>query len=450
MRIQNIEKIGKSALSPRKEKLMKKISVILIGAGDRGSKYVTLMKAMPEKYEVVGVAEPVEGRRNKIRDMHNIPEENCFKCWSEILAKPKFADLAIISTMDDMHYEPALKAIDLGYDLLLEKPAAQTAKECADIAVAARDKGAKVLVCHVLRYAPFFKKVKDLIDEGAIGKVVSINHIEAVGNVHQSHSFVRGNWHSSEETAPMILAKSCHDVDMIQWLVGSKCKSVQSFGSIAHFNAENAPEGAPVSCVDGECPVRANCPYDCIKLYYDAKTNLWFRGAAARNVAKGAVPTDEEVMEALRTTDYGLCVYHANNDVVDNQVVNMLFENGVTVNFSMNAFNKGGRYIRIFGTKGELYAFASDKSITVYTFEDKQTTMVPVPEIEESILGGHGGGDQGIVTDMYDYLNGTYTGCSVADIATSAKNHYISFAAEYSRLHNVVVDIDALYGDLGL
>lgn len=130
--------------------------------------------------------------------------------------------------------------------------------------------------------------------------------------------------------------------------------------------------------------------------------------------------------------------------------VNMLFENGVTVNFSMNAFNKGGRYIRIFGTKGELYAFASDKSITVYTFEDKQTTMVPVPEIEESILGGHGGGDQGIVTDMYDYLNGTYTGCSVADIATSAKNHYISFAAEYSRLHNEVVDIDALYGDLGL
>ena len=429
---------------------MKKITAILIGAGDRGTKYVSIMKSMPEKYEVVGVAEPVDGRRNHIRDMFSIPAENCFKCWSEILARPKFADVAIIATMDELHYEPVLKAIELGYDILLEKPAAQTAKECADIAVAAKEKGVKVLVCHVLRYAPFFKKLKDIIDEGMIGDIVSVTHIEAVGNVHQSHSFVRGNWHDSEATAPMILAKSCHDMDILQWLVGSKCKAVQSFGGISHFNSTNAPEGAPVSCVNGECPVRSSCPYNCIKLYYDDKNNLWFRRAATRGFAKCAIPTDEEVMEALQNTDYGLCVYHANNNVVDNQIVNMIFKNGVTVNFSMNAFNKGGRYIRIFGTKGELYAFASDKAITVYTFEDKKTTMVPVPEIEESILGGHGGGDQGIVHDMYDYLNGTYTGCSVADIATSAKNHLIAFAAEYSRLHNEVVDIDTLYGDLGL
>ena len=435
---------------PRKERLMKKISAILIGAGNRGTKYVSIMKGMPEKYEVVGVAEPVDGRRNHIRDMHNIPEENCFKCWSEILAQPKFADVAIIATMDELHYDPVLKAIELGYDILLEKPAAQTAKECAEIAVAAREKGVKVLVCHVLRYAPFFKKVKDILDEGMIGDAVSITHIEAVGNVHQSHSFVRGNWHDSEATAPMILAKSCHDMDILQWLVGAKCKSVQSFGGISHFNSASAPEGAPVSCVNGECPARATCPYDCIKLYYNDKKNSWFRGAATKGFAKGAEPTDEEVMEALKNTDYGLCVYHANNNVVDNQVVNMLFENNVTVNFSMNAFNKGGRYIRIFGTKGELYANASDKEITVFTFEDRKFHAVAVPEIEESILGGHGGGDLGIITDMYDYLNGTYTGCSVADIDTSAKNHNIAFAAEYSRLHNVVVNIDALYGDLGL
>ena len=429
---------------------MKQLSVIIIGAGARGMTYSREMHKMPEKYKIVGVAEPIDARREHAKNIYGIKEENCFTDWKDILAVPKFADVAIISTMDEMHYEPAMKAIELGYDILLEKPVAPSPKQCADITKAAKEKGVKVLVCHVLRYSPFYKKVKSIIDNGMIGDVISMNQVEAVGNVHQSHSFVRGNWHSEQETAPMLIAKSCHDLDILQWLVGKRCKKVQSFGDLVHFREENAPKGAPVRCADGTCPVKDTCPYNCIKLYYDDKDNLWFRRAGTKGIAKQDIPTDDEVMEALKTTDYGLCVYHANNDVVDNQVVNMQFEGGVTVNFNMNCFNKGGRFIRIFGTKGELTAYMSDKEISVFTFEDRQIHKIPVREAEESINGGHGGGDFGIVYDLYDHICGTYEGCSIADIFTSTSNHFIGFAAERSRHTDFVIDLDDYFEEFGL
>ena len=247
----------------------------------------------------------------------------------------------------------------------------------------------------------------------------------------------------------MLLAKSCHDLDILQWLLDKKCRRVQSFGGLTHFVPQNAPEGAPIRCADGGCPVGDSCPYNCLKLYYEDKDNLWFRGAAAKGIAAGPIPTDEEVMQALQTKDYGLCVYHANNDVVDHQVVNMEFEGGVTVSFSMNAFNEGGRYIRIFGTKGELYANASDTELRVYTFEDKVCHMVPVEETEESILGGHGGGDAGIVVELYDYLSGSYNGWCAADIAVSVQNHLIGYAAEESRHNATVVDVEQFSAQFG-
>lgn len=428
---------------------MKPISVIIIGAGSRGSRYAEHMAANPDKYQLVGVADPDEARRHKLRDLYNLPQENCFASWEDILAQPKFADVAVIATVDEMHYEPALKAIDLGYNLLLEKPVAQTAQECADIALAAQKKGVSVLVCHVLRYTPFFGKVKELLMADTIGEVMSAVHVEAVGNVHQSHSYIRGNWHCEAESTPMLLAKCCHDIDILQWLLGKPCKKVQSFGSLTYFTKENAPEGAPVRCADGGCPQADTCPYNCMKLYYDDKKNGWFRGASTRNIAKGAEPTDEEVMQALKTTDYGLCVFHANNDVVDHQVVNMEFEGGATASLTMNCFNRGGRYIRLFGTKGELYANMADKEITIYTFEDKQYSHVQVAATEESILGGHGGGDIGIVQELYDYLSGEYDGYRAADIFTSVKNHFIGFAAEKARHNNTVEDVDAYFQTYG-
>ncbi len=424
---------------------LKPISVILIGAGLRGDAYTTAMSKMPEKFRVVAVAEPEEGRRNVIRDRHAIPEEKCFSAWQEILSRPKMADVCLICTMDDMHYEVAMKAISLGYDLVLEKPVAQTAEECTAIAHAAKEKGVKVLVCHVLRYTPFYNQIKRILMDGTIGKIMSGIFVEGVGHIHQSHSFVRGNWHSEKETTPMLLAKSCHHLDIIQWLLHLPCRRVQSFGKLTYFRKENAPEGAPVRCIDGTCPIVDTCRYACKKLYYDDKENLWLRQASTRGIAKGAIPTDEEVMTALKTTDYGLCVFHANNDVVDQQTVNMEFEGGVTATLSMNAFNKGGRYIRLFGTKGELYANFADPEITVYTFQNKEKKGYPIPQIDESIVSGHGGGDSGLVMELFDYLSGDYKGYSAADIEISVKNHLIGFAAEKSRRDGTVESIDEFF-----
>ena len=428
---------------------MKKLSVIVMGCGNRGSNCSRHMATMPENYEIVACADPDPARRAKMHKLYNIPEDRCYNTYQEILSQPKMADIALISVLDQMHREAALMAIDLGYDLLLEKPVAQTAEECAEIALAAQKKGVKVLVCHVLRYTPFFGRVKELLMNGAIGEPVSVLHVEAVGNVHQSHSYVRGNWHCESETTPMLLAKSCHDLDILQWLLDKPCKKVQSFGSLTHFTKENAPEGAPVRCADGGCPKADTCPYNCMKLYYDDKNNNWFRGTSTKNIAKGEIATDEEVLQALKTTDYGLCVYHANNDVVDHQVVNMEFEGGITVSFTMNAFNKGGRYIRIFGTKGELMANMTDSTIQVYDFETKQWSDVPVTATEESILGGHGGGDVGMVKEMIEFMQGEYTGYRCADIFTSVKNHLIGFAAERSRHNGTVEDMDAFMAAYG-
>lgn len=247
----------------------------------------------------------------------------------------------------------------------------------------------------------------------------------------------------------MLLAKSCHDLDILQWLLGKPCKRVTSFGELSYFREENAPAGAPVRCADGGCPVGDTCPYNCMKLYYEDKNNLWFRGAAARGLAAGEIPTDAEVLQALQTKDYGLCVFHANNDVVDHQVVNMEFEGGITASFSMNAFNQGGRYIRIFGTKGELYANMSDQEITVYTFADKQRRTIPVVAPGETIVDGHGGGDAGIIRELYDYLSGSYTGFCAADITTSVKNHLIGFAAEEARHSGTVVSVDDFFARYG-
>lgn len=421
---------------------MKTYSVIIIGAGCRGGMYADLMAQHPDKYRVVGVAEPIEGRREALRTRLNLDPALCFHSWEDVMARPKLADLLVIATPDDRHYEPAMQAIALGYDLLLEKPVAQTAAQCADIAKAAEQHGAKVLVCHVLRYTQFYKRVKTLLMEDAIGEVQSVIAVEAVGNVHQSHSYVRGNWHSEAESTPMLLAKCCHDLDILQWLLDKPCEKVQSFGSLTHFAAQNAPEGAPRRCVDG-CPAADTCPYNAVKLYYDDKNNDWFRCACTKDIAKDNLPTDEEVLTALRTTDYGLCVYHANNDVVDHQVVNMEFAGGATVSFTMNAFNCGGRYIRLFGTKGELFGDAGGDTLTLFTFADRQYRHVPLTAADESIVSGHGGGDAGIVWELYEYLSDNYAGFCAADIDISARNHLIGFAAEEARHTGTVVDVTA-------
>ena len=422
---------------------MKQYSFITIGGGSRGTTYTTEMLKMPEKYKLVAMADPLAERRRRYTEKFGIAPERCYADWREILSKPKMADIAIIATLDYMHYEPAMRAIELGYDILLEKPVANTERECIDIANAARKKGVKVLVCHVLRYTPFYKKVKSLVKSGIIGEVMSVDQVEAIGDVHFSHSFVRGNWHNTRTSAPMLLAKSCHDLDVIQWLVDKPCKKVSSFGDLTYFTSKNAPEGAPVSCVDGACPYRENCIYNCRKIYVGEDFPVWrdiFRNIHATKPAY----TDEEIFDLLRKTEYGKCVFHCDNNVLDHQVVNMQFEGGATATLNVNAFNRGGRFTRVYGTKGELYAFFSDKEINVRTFADRRKFTVPVEEAtSESIAGGHGGGDAGISYDLYNFLEGNEIELGASEIGISVYNHMIGFAAEESRHEGTVVDMDS-------
>lgn len=425
----------KKDVNRQEENSMKKLTAIVAGFGMRGNTYSQYAADHPDQIEIVAVAEPREVRKQEARKLLGISDENIYDDWKQLAQLPKMADFAIITMQDDMHYEPALEFIEKGYNLLLEKPMAITAEHCKGIAEAAEKKGVKVIVCHVLRFTHFWYKLKDIIDNGDIGEIMSIIHMENVGNLHQSHSYVRGNWRSTRESAPMILAKSCHDLDILQWLIGKECKKVQSFGSLKHFVAENKPDGAPDYCMQG-CPAEAECVYHAKKVYYDDK-ETWFR-----NPLTGLnEPTDEAVMKAITDGPYGRCVYSCDNDVVDHQVVNMEFEGGCTVSFTMNAFNKGGRFIRIFGTKGEIVAGMDDNVIDVYSFDTREHTLYELDKIGQEIDSGHGGGDTGIMIDLVKYFNDEQPSKSVCSIRTSYMNHLIGFAAEESRYNNTVVDL---------
>lgn len=416
---------------------MQKLKVIVIGAGSRGIGYSEIMSQNRDKFEVVAVAEPIKSRREHIRELYGLPDEMCFSDYTPLLAMGKIADLAVIATMDRDHFAPAMKAIELGYDLLLEKPIAPTMQECAEITKAADKHQVRIVICTVLRYTPLFGTLKYLIDTGRIGKVISINHEECVGNVHQSHSFVRGNWGNEDRSSAMLLQKSCHDLDILQWLIGKRCKRIHSFGTLTYFRRENAPEGSPEYCVQG-CPHSASCPYNAVKLYVEDRENRWFRTTATKEYA----PSDDDVLRAVTHTQYGKCVFKCDNTVVDHQTVNMLFDDDITVTFTMNAFNKGGRYIHIMGTEGEIHAsLDASASVSLYDFQTKTTEEIPCTGTE-GIVSGHGGGDQGLLSTLYDYLLGRYEGCSIPTIAESFYNHVLVFAAEQSRLTNTVVDVE--------
>ncbi len=427
-----------------------KLKYVLIGAGIRGRAYT---KAAIEEHgcQVVAVADPNEATRNFVRDTYGVSQEMCFESYEQLLSLGKIADFAMICTQDKLHVAPALMAIEQGYDLLLEKPAAPTPEECMQICKAAEEKGVRVLICHVLRYAQFFRTVKDIIDSGRIGKIMNIIHTEGVGNVHYSHSYVRGNWHNIKESSNMLLAKSCHDLDILQWLIGANCKKIQSFGGLHYFKKENCPEGAPKRCLDG-CPHEKTCPYHVNKIYLPEEM-FHFAEIARPAAAKKVDPTDEEVRQALNTTNYGVCVFQSDNDVVDHQTVNMEFDNGETVVFTMAAFNFGTRRIRIMGTKGELSSedmnnitlnlFCEDDPESEY-FGKPRTMQIATskPGFDQTIVGGHGGGDRGIVDDLCLYFGEDIQTKSISSIRTSIMNHMLVFAAEESRATNTVVDVD--------
>ncbi|MBZ9686744.1 Gfo/Idh/MocA family oxidoreductase [Clostridium estertheticum] len=416
---------------------MKKITAVLIGAGNRGTGYGEYALDNPNEIQFIAVAEPLTDRRDKFKNEHGILEEACFVGWKELLEQPKMADAVLICTQDQMHFEPTMKALELGYHVLLEKPMSIEPGECIKMGEAAEKNGRVFSICHVLRYTNFFFTLKKILEEGKIGRLVSVQHNENVAHWHQAHSFVRGNWRNSKESSPMILQKCCHDMDILRWLIDAECKSVSSFGSLTYFKSENAPVGAPKRCLDG-CLVAKECPY------YGPKTYL------TSNIGwpSSVISTDtslEARTQALKEGPYGRCVYHCDNDVVDHQVVNMEFENEVTVAFTMCAFTaECSRTMKFMGTKGEIRGSMERNEIEIIDFITGNKNVIKL----SNSASGHGGGDYGIMQDFVKLVqsDGKVEGRTSA--ITSVQSHLLAFAAEKARVENRVINMRDFINEL--
>lgn len=414
----------------------KPVTAIVIGAGARGRTYASYSEYYPKSLKIVGVADINSERKNYLKTQYNIPDEHCFNDWSEVFRVPKFADAVIISTPDNLHYVPCLEALKSGYDILLEKPVAQSLKECRDILKYAKKYNRIVGICHVLRYAPYFIALKKALDSGAIGRLVSIQHMECIRFHHMAHSYVRGNWKSSKETTPIVIAKSCHDMDMMRWLVDKPCKSVSAYGDLTLFKKENAPKGSTERCLD--CPVESECPYSAKRIYLHNRQYLYVFDIPD-NDRKNEKYKDL-ILDKLRTTDYGRCVFRCNNDQCDHLVVSMEFADHVTAAFSMEAFTAtGGRLTRIMGTRGWI-----EGDMKKFTVTDFLTNKKSVWNQDISALPGyegHGGGDFGIVKDFVLAVSNQDTSYLTSSIDLSVESHVMGFLAERSRISRKRIDM---------
>ena len=473
---------------------MKKIegqtqTAILIGAGNRGmTTYGNYALRFPRKLNFIAVAEPITYRRDKFAKLHNIPLERCYDSWEPILREDKFADVVFVCTQDQMHVEPTLEALDKGYDILLEKPMAHTLEGCYKIVERVRTTGRTLGVCHVLRYTAFFSTIKNTIREGSLGNLINISHRENVSWYHMAHSFVRGNWQNASESSPMILAKCCHDLDLLYWMVEALPKKISSFGSLLHFKSINAPKNSPDYCVEG-CPIEDTCLYYAPRIYIDIvpitqilekseRTLFKFLSNLRRN-HKGILNilskpiklleslrywrdwpveplysglpeeasedyADATKMRILRTSPYGRCVYKCNNNVVDHQLVNIEFENNVTANLIMHGFSeREGRTLRIDGTKATLIGefFDSGQKITIYD-HFTGTSKVIFSEKLSIDYSGHGGGDFSLIDSFLETLTNPEKSQPLTNADETIESHLMAFAANKSREKNAIIEMD--------
>lgn len=423
--------------------MTKPLSIVGIGCGHRTFAYCGIAAQMPHRFRVVAGADPVEFRVNHLRELSKNPQFRAFKDDQALFAAGKLADLAIIGTQDAYHIQPAKQAMELGYDLLLEKPIAQDPRQVLELLAVAERLGRKVLVCHVLRYTPFYVKVKEILASGILGDIATIDATEGVDDWHQVHSFVRGHWSVSGTSNPMIVAKSCHDMDIISWMVDKPCLKVASFGGLHHFTAAKAPAGAPARCTDG-CPVGDTCPYNA--MHYAGKQRGWLK-----YVMNGGDTADHDAIRAwLSASPWGRCAWRCDNDVVDRQVLAMEFAGGIAGTFTMTAFDRG-RNVTIRGTKGVLHGGELTKErtghdITVRTHLGQETAY-KVP-IDVGGYAGHGGGDPGLVLAL-DHELAKPAREMRSGLYASVESHMMGFAAEEARRTGRVVELAEFRKRLG-
>lgn len=460
------------------------MSAVLAGAGTRGrDAYGRYAEIHPERLKFVAVAEPDEEKRRRFQAIHEIPDTMTFETWKDLFDedKGKLAEVAFICTPDRLHYEPAMQALRLEYDLVLEKPIAPSVAECQAIARLAEENHRLVQVCHVLRFTAFWQKVKKIVASGRIGKIIHYDHSENVAYWHFAHSYVRGPYKNKATSTPIVLAKTCHDLDLMFWILGERAIYTESMGMLAHFRPENAPEGAPGRCTDG-CPIEDECPWFAPRLYLNAEPLIRIGLYAPSRLVRGitrealrsrafirflalfdkraskllnwdefpvtAITNDFSVegkLKALREGPYGVCVYRAGNDVPDHMVSTFTFPSGATGTLTMHGFAEHeGRELRIFGTKGTLRGFfrQNTESIEVTDFRFLKAEVV---HKEGLSVAAHGGGDFGIMNAFTSTILGDapMNESGLTDIQSAMESHYMGFAAEDAREQRMVVEVEA-------
>jgi predicted dehydrogenase len=411
------------------------VTLAVVGAGNRGTAHGDWVLANPGRARVVAVSEPRGPRRDRFAARHDLPAEAAVGDWRELAARGRLADAVLICTQDAMHVEPAVAFAGLGYHVLLEKPMATTEAGCRRIVEAVERAGVLCAVGHVLRYTAYTGLVKQLVDAGRLGQVISVQHLEPVGFLHQAHSYVRGPWRREDLATFMLMAKSCHDLDWLQYVVGRPIRRVASFGALTHFRPEQRPAGAADRCLD--CAIEPDCPYSAVRFYSQA----FERGAGWPLDAVLDRYTEADLQAALRNGPYGRCVWACDNDVVDHQVVAMEFDGGPTGTFTMTGFNAGGhRRTRLFGTRGELEG--DGETVRLRDFRTGSTEERSTrPAGDATAAGGHGGGDWGL---MDAFVRAVATGDPAPILSgprASLEAHLAVFAAERARREGTVADV---------
>ncbi|MBO5290216.1 MAG: Gfo/Idh/MocA family oxidoreductase [Clostridia bacterium] len=416
----------------------KPVTAIILGAGHRAMAYADFSLAHPDLLKIVGVADLDEYRRKMVQEKFGFSEEFCFESAEALAKAPKFADAVINGTMDEQHVETSIPLLGKGYDMLLEKPFAVNDEEMERLLEVVKKHNNKVMICHVLRYTPFYSTIKEKLISGAIGEVINIQTVENVSYHHLSTSFVRGKWGNSKKChTSMLLAKCCHDMDIMMWLMSpNKPVTVSSVGSKLQFKEENAPENSGTRCLV-DCPRVDFCRYSAKRLYLDHpdrwEVYVW------RDLESIENPTEEDRRKVLIEGDYGRCMYKCDNDVVDHQSVLVNFSNGATGTHNMTGGSAEPlRTIRIIGTKGEIYGEFENKFINVKIInpdpgKDYDEEYIDLSNVSSE---GHSGGDERLTSDFVRFIRGEEHSVSCTSIYDSVAGHKVIFLADESMNKN--------------
>ena len=429
----------------------KPLTAVVVGAGHRALTYASYSEHHPDELKIVGVADPIERRREQVAKRFGFSRDFCFETAEELAAHPQIADVVINGTMDHHHVPTSLPLLDAGYDILLEKPFATNEEEMWQLYDKAREKGRKVMICHVLRYAPFYMAVRQRVADGLIGEIVNLQTLEHVSYHHMGVGFVRGKWNSKQRCqASMLLAKCCHDLDLVAWMKsGVAPVAVSSFGSNMQFRLEKAPEGAGNRCLV-DCEIEADCLYSARKHYIDhPKRWSFYVWDTLEHIED---PTIEQKIESLKTDNpYGRCVWKCDNDVVDHQSVAIEFEDGSTASHNMvGGSSRPSRAIHLVGTEGEIQGVFEDSKFVVRHIDTRagHEYSEEVVDLKESgdmhgAFGGHGGGDLRLVSDFVRLIRGEAPSISCTRIEDSMNGHRLVFAADQAMEERCVVDLTA-------